>query len=136
MTAMIAATTIGTSGFLFTSELLLQRKTVQERQPPRDHREAAQHEQYAKCDQQSAAGYFNSMHMKLKPVIELQEARDSQHHGQDRSHTGGPSESECEPDHESSPDCRATFETVQPRIRQQCFDLKDACQMQTEQNDH
>src|SRR5882757_8588202 len=40
MTAMIAATTTGTKGFLFTSKLLLKRKTVQERQPTRDQRKA------------------------------------------------------------------------------------------------
>src|SRR5437667_2794847 len=119
MSAMIAATTIGTRGFLFTGELLLQRKTVQERRPPRDHREAAQHEQYTQGDQQSAAGYFDSVHMKLEAVIKLEKSpdskggqqkrhcqtrgvnreqedalhdcilrrRESQHHGQNRSHT-------------------------------------------------
>src|SRR6266446_2061808 len=168
MSEMIAATTIGTRGFLFTSELLLQRKTVQERQPPRDHREAAQYQQHAQSDEQSTACNFDGVHMKLKPVIELEESadpqrgqqeryrqprgvncqqedalhdrilrcRESQHNGQNRSHTWGPSKSEGEADHERSPGGRAPFETVQPSIRQQCFDLKDARQMQTEQNDY
>src|SRR6266436_2234409 len=84
MTAMIAATTIGTSGFLFTSGLLLQRKTVQKRQPPRDHREAAQHQQYTQRDQQSAAGYFDSVHMKLEAVIKLEKSPDSKGGQQER----------------------------------------------------
>src|SRR5712671_4635850 len=65
MTAMIAATTTGTKGFLFTSKLLLKRKTVQERQPTRDQGKATQYQQYAERNEQSPAGDFERVHMKL-----------------------------------------------------------------------
>src|SRR6185369_8216203 len=62
-------------------------------------------------------------------------SRKTKDHGKNRSDARRPSESERKTDHERSPRCAAAFQLMQPRVRQQRFDMKNASEVQSENND-